>query len=489
MAFNITSPNTGASVSGQIDPSILYKKTLDTFEQSEDIFQQMEGAGANALIQTKTDTSKGVGQKMKFRNRAGFYQEPKFGDELYEDTDDFEALVLGDYDLEVDWLSHATRITERTEELMGLRGELESGLPIEQGRWLGRLKTEQLLMMFLNKGHATSYQFASGRSGVNALKSSDILDWDEVIQMVTQLKNLGGRPALMTQKGKNGCKCYNILSTTDALFSLENDSDWRQIISDAGSRGDTNYLFNGGWANVRGNFFTEYNPIDHDGHGAIGSPLNPKAVLGEAISAGTGVFTLKGGGSAAAAAKTKIAYFKYFSNYAYRWTPADVITPAATTRYFLVVNPANAAVDPNKIGMYSFQVNGGNTITVLKRLGSAAAGDRVTTLGDVTWDTGVWAGLHTDVHPVGSTIVECNSKGVPIGRSIVMGAAAAYRGYGKYRNQRSEDSHNGGFVRDVFIRSVFGQTPRQDVQGRTPGFLTLTHAVQYAGLPIPSNIT
>jgi len=489
MALDITSPNTGASTTAQIDASVLYKKTLDTFEQSEDIFQQMEGAGANALIQSKTETSKGVGQKITFRNRAGFYQEPKYGDEIYEDSDDFEALVLGDYELEVDWISHASRITERTEELLGLRGELERGLPIEQGKWLGRLKTEQLLMMFLNKGHSTSYQFASGRTGVNSLKSTDVLDWDEVIQMTTQLKNLGGRPAMLSKKGMNACKAYNIMATTDALFSLENDSDFREVLQSAGSRGDTNYMFNGGWANVRGNFFTEYNPIDHDGHGPIGSPMNPKALLGEAITAGTTAFTLKGGGSAAAAAKTNISYFKYFSEFAYRWTPADVLTPAGTTRYFLVVNPPNAAVDPNKIGMYSYTVNSGNTITVAGRLGSANGGIRTTTLGDVTWDTGVWNGLHTDVHPIGATIVECNSKGVPIGRSIAMGAAAAYRGYGKYRNQRTEDSHNGGFIRDVFIRSVFGQTPRQDAAGRTPGFLVLTHAVQYAGLPIPANIT
>jgi hypothetical protein len=95
-------------------------------------------------------------------------------------------------------------------------------------------------------------------------------------------------------------------------------------------------------------------------------------------------------------------------------------------------------------------------------------------------------GKLTEVHPSGSIVIETNSYGVPFGYSFVLGAQAAMRGYGRFRNHRSEQIHEGGFVKDVFITSVLGQTPKQRVDGRTPNILRVLHAIKYAGLNIPT---
>ena len=63
-----------------------------------------------------------------------------------------------------------------------------------------------------------------------------------------------------------------------------------------------------------------------------------------------------------------------------------------------------------------------------------------------------------------------------------MGADAAKRGYGSYRNERSTESHDGGFVRKTYITSVFGQSPTKRADGHTPNVLCITHAIAYAGL-------
>ena len=45
--------------------------------------------------------------------------------------------------------------------------------------------------------------------------------------------------------------------------------------------------------------------------------------------------------------------------------------------------------------------------------------------------------------------------------------------------------HEGGFVKDMFVTSVFGQTPRTDRLGRAPAVLKMKHALAYAGVPTP----
>ena len=132
-------------------------------------------------------------------------------------------------------------------------------------------------------------------------------------------------------------------------------------------------------------------------------------------------------------------------------------------KYFLIVNLPNAPVDPGKIGMYSYTVgNTGNYITITGQLAAAASGIAVTTLGQVTWDTGVWVGRNTQTHPIGATIV-CgrNAKGVPLGSTIMMGQRAVIRGYGSMRNHRSIWKVDGDFETRKYITSVFGQALRK----------------------------
>ena len=131
----------------------LWRKGVEVFEQTTDFFAPMEG-GANAIIETITDTSKGRGQKITFTQMAGLYMEPKLGDELFEDGDDFEEIKIHTYSLNVDYLRHGVRYTERSEEFMGMRGEIAVGIPEQLGKWMGRQKSEKMFMMFLHHGEA-----------------------------------------------------------------------------------------------------------------------------------------------------------------------------------------------------------------------------------------------------------------------------------------------------------------------------------------------
>lgn len=489
MAYVETPPNTGTSLSAMSADDVrkLWQKAVDMAEQSGDFMGQFEGESASSPIRVKTDTSKGAGQTIRITTRAGYYGEGKSGETLFETTDDYEKTIINGYTLSVDWLRNATSYSERMEEVMGMRGEIVSGDAEELGKWMGRQKNDRMMMLFRERGGAENLLIAGSVASEASLLSAHGLDWDEIVKAQSHLEPMGGRPAKVGRVNGVDVHRYLVLGTTPGLFSLEVDSDFKQVLREAGVRGDSNELFQGGFVDIRGNMIKKYNPIDHDGRGPVGSAWNPKAFLGGAISPGTTAIDILGGGSAAAAAETAKLYFKFFPNYAFEFISGDVLTAGTSTQYLLIVNPKNAATDPGKIGMYSYTVgNNGNKITIVNRLGSAASGARVTTLGDVTWDSGVWSGLHTDTHPIGATIIPCNAKGVPIGDTCLLGASAALRGYGKYRNHRTQEEVNGGFVTRRYISSVFGQALRKDTIGRAPGYVRIRHALNYAGLGLPA---
>lgn len=484
VAVDYTPPVTGTSLE-TLDPAAvrkIWQQGVDIFEQSEDFFDPMEG-GPNALIETITDTSKGKGQKIRFEVMSGFYDEPHMGEELFETTNDFENILIQGNELEVDFIRHATAFTERAEERLGMRGEIISGVNEEIGKWLGRLKTEQMFMMLRETLPSTNTVFAGGLAR-DTINSAATVKYDEILGLTAQMKRLGGLPA-QTATSRNGQPIWKncMICTTDALLSLDQDAAFRSILATTRSEEDAKTIFEGGYTNIKGAIIKEYQPIDHDGQGAIGSPLNPKALNGNVITAGTGALTITGGGDPVSAAITKKNYFKYFKNFAYRFLLDNVLAQDSNTYYVIIVNPPNDPNTPNKFGFYSYTTgNNGNTITTVNRLAGVASGTAVTTLGGVTWNPTI----HTTEHQPGALILQANSLGQIYGWSIMLGRRACRRGYGKWRNRRTEQQFEGGFVTQRFVTTVFGQAPRRDRLQRVPGAFVLQHALKYAGVPTPT---
>lgn len=497
MAWEIGTPNTATALAAMSPDSvrILWQKTVDVFEQTEDWFMQFEGATKDSPIMVINDTAADKGLKFRVTSRAGYYGRGKSGDALFTDVADFEQDVINSNELQADYLRNATSATKRTDEFMGMQGELVDGQAAELGKWMGREKSARIGMMFVLQGGPENLLYSGGKTSEGALVTADGLSYNDVLLMGQSLKPLGGRPAEVgTVRGTPVYK-YIVAGTTASLFSLKQDDDYKQILREAGPREkyDENPLFTGGYMELDGHSIREFNPIDPDGYAWSGSWWNAKAYLGAAITAGTSTFVLKGGGSAAAAANTNIDFFRFFPNFAFEFTPEDIYVPGSTVQYLLVVAPRGAITasnpSPGGVGMYSYTTgNNGNTITIVNRLGPNTAGAMVSTLGSVVWNTGVWAGIHAENFPIGSTIVLCNAKGVPIGDTIMMGAMAALRGYGMYRNLRTQWNVDGDFETRKYITTVFGQKLRKNVNDKFPGYVRLRSAISYPELGLP-NVT
>jgi hypothetical protein len=495
MSWEIGTPNTGTALAAQSSESvrILWQKAVDVFEQSEDFFMQFEGNSKDSPIFVINDTSADKGLKFRVTSRAGYYGRGKSGDALFTDQDDFEKDVINSNELQADYLRNGTSYTRRADEYMGLQGELIGGQPAELGKWMGREKSARIGMMFVLQGGAENLLIGGGKTDEGELLTADGLSYNDILFMGQALKPMGGRPAEVgTIRGTPVYK-YIVVGTTPGLFSLKQDDDYKQILRDAGPREkyDENPLFAGGYMELDGHSIREWIPVDPDGYAWSGSAFNAKAYLGEAITAGTSTFAMKGGGSAAAAAITNIDYFRFFPNYAFEFTPEDIYVPGSTVQYLLVVAPRGPSTVanpyPGRVAMYSYTTgNNGNQITIVNRLGPANAGAMVSTLGDVTWNTGVWVNRHTETVPIGSTVVLCNEKGVPIGDTIMMGAMVALRGYGMYRNTRDEWKVDGNFETRLYITTVFGQKLRKNVNNKFPGYVRLRSAISYPELGLPT---
>lgn len=482
----------------------VWQKTVDVFDQSEDFYKEFEGKAGNSLIVVKEDTTKGRGQEVVFTNLSGLYKEPHHGDDQFEDGTHFEKLRISDYSLTVDWLRHAVRYTRRAEEKMGLRGELNSRVPDELGKWMGRQKTEKLQMMFRERIPAANLVFAGSATSIDNITRTDTVSFDDIQALGYVMKPKGGQPAMVGREQGTGrpVHSYCFVSTSEALLGLKQDPVYRQAQRDAAQRGPINYIFKGGYSAVDGHVIKEFNPIDHDGVGAIGSPQNPKAELGIALATGTTAIDITGGGNATDAAETDVLYFKFFPEYTYEYIKADTVNSDSLSDangdfYVLVYNPPGST-DAGKWGFYRCDTNDGNKLTMKNQAGdSAGAGGRLaaatsgvasTQVGNVVWN----ASKNTVTHDSGSLVFLANKNGVPIGCSTMLGAMAAFRGYGMWRNKRTQEGHEGegddAFIRDVFVTTVFGQEPRQDRKARVPGVITYVHAVNYPGINIDPDL-
>jgi hypothetical protein len=489
-----------------------------TAEENSDYYQKWEGTGENSLIRAKNDTAKGDGSYVNWRLQAGFYAPPHFGGQYFDNTLDFEALKQGIFGVQVRRVMHGTSVDSETDEFLGMRGELAAGLPKMQGDWMGRLKSEQIEMVMRTMLPSTNVYYMNGKT-VDTITSADTLSFNGIMALKETAATQGGQPA-RTEKDDEGnvIMGYTLTSAQQALYGLEIDPNFIGALKTTRDVKAAETYFDGGWEKVRGVIIDDRRVIDHDGYGPIGSPLNPKAFLGNAVSSSSTAITILGGGDAASAAQP-VDYFRYFINNPYAFQAAGTVGSAFATvpqdnqtHYVLIVNPANAPAGyvSNGIGFYSYTTGfnststspggaGGNptsgySLTLTGQLGPVNNGYQATTIGSVVYNTGVWAtalnggNIITTSHPVGSMIYQVNAKGQPIGFSEFFGKGGIYRGYGMNRLKRSQTMFQGDTIKQLYIRSTFGQVPRVDTRGRTPAAFGLWHAIPYPNTPIPQAI-
>lgn len=386
------------------------------------------------------------------------------------------------------WFGTALDSIAKNETLIGTQWDAVRNELL--GLRMNQQKSDDLQMELIIKANERNTIYPNNKASVEALRSADTVTVDTVTDSGVQLSLLGAKGMNVAKSGAGArYNKYMVFGAKPALAPMKKTTKYLDAIQLAGERGATNPGFTGDFVDLDGHGIYAWDVEDHDAYGPIGAPILPRAVLGTAITAGTTTFDITGGGNTAGAAVTPAPlYFGYFSNAA--WIGCEGQKRAAVTnvtRYCLIQNVSGA--DRGKFGFYSFQVNDGNKLTVLKRLASADAGAAaLQTIGGVTWDTGVWSGKHTDAHPSGSLIMECNSYGQPFCYGFVLGEHAAVCGHANIDGKlgigrRTEEHRNHDLDHAIGLETAWGSAVTKGTDDQPRNYLLMVMAYNPPGLP------
>ena len=460
----------------------LFSNYIDLAVEEEDLFATLEGPeGSDRPIWVKTDLAAGGADKVYFNAIASLGGDGVHGDEVLEGNE--EALAIGSYSCQVDFVRHAVGLTKKDIEFLAAGRSIEAAAAPLVAKWLGRKRQRDMLMKYITSAVGLNTLRPNNKAGRDSLVATDTLSTSLIAQANAVSTSIGASPIDIMQDGF--AKVYEMLflATEDALTPMANSSSWLQAQQYAGTRGDDNILFRGGFTRWNGNTILHHKVVDADTPGPIGSPMLPKALLGNALEAGTNAVDVTGGGRTSPGTVNK--YFECFSGAPYRYLESDASVGTDNgTYYFVIVNVSGP--DKGKWGFYSYVggANDGNKIAVTGRLGHAASGVRVTTLGGVNWD----AAKNTEAHPTGSVVLQANANGVPIGYSLCMGKGSGLRAYGSIRHELVQNTSDYGHRMGWAYQSIYGQQVRRD-SGLTGinqprGYVLIEHAVSVANAPM-----
>ena len=172
--------------------------------------------------------------------------------------------------------------------------------------------------------------------------------------------------------------------------------------------------------------------VDHDNPGPIGSTILPKAILGDPITDGDhGLQSVWRRAHPVIPGRSvgALRALLLLPGYAYMNYQEEAITPDAGTHYFVVFDPADGFWC---VYSYIGSANTGQQITITNRLAGAASGAAVTSLANWAWDST----QNKTAFPTGSFIFPVNDHLVPFGYGFMWGADVGGKAYGAYMNRR-----------------------------------------------------
>lgn len=394
------------------------------------------------------------------------------------------------------WDGFAINSVALNETIIGGKWDRISSIYLRKN--LGAKKTDDMLMELFARATDRNTIRPNNKASRDALRTADVFSTSLILRGQNVLTSLGAKPAALGKASAgHQIRKFLFLNTQFGLESLKTSQTYLDGITHGDNRGEMNALFTGNILPWQGNPIYQWDVEDPDDIAPAGCPLLPRAFLGETITAGTAAFTVKGGGSAENAADTDVRFFGYFSNASYTGCEGVKITANTSTTRYLGIQVLSGA-NSGKMAFISYQVNNGNQITGVKKLGASASGTVATTVGNITYGTGTYGDnavalidAGSDDIPVGSLIHEVNSYGVPISRGYALGEGAGVFGHGSIDGKggigkRTEEHRNHDMDHAIGIETVFGSRAFERIDGQPGGYVLTESALALPGWPVVS---
>ena len=415
------------------------------------------------------------------------------------------------------WYGMGVTTVAQAETLVGSQWDKVNSPLLEQR--VGLKKSNDMQMVLRESATSDNRVYPNYKTAVAALKSADTFQTSVITKAGTVLSGNGAIVAKLVKDAKRGnVEGYAFTGALDSFNSLYQDPTYQSVVSRTGA---DNGIITGKFTDWNGHIIHPLQIRLRGGKGSVGSPLLRRAFLGIAIAdadttVNAGVLT--GGGAGYADANK---YFEHFSGYAYTltnglapilWT--DASTPPTQSGSTLTGDGSGpwyvAIIDKTtgKYALFSYTGNTGATLTGVKRLGSSASSNIVTTLSGsaMSYSTATYnavsnpittaagggaQGLLTEATGVaqGSLIVEINRLGVPYADTFGLGEMAGICGYGfvpgakAFFGRRTQQVGNHEKDVSVGFEFSFGCKAYVNVDNVPTNYVRISHAIPVDGLP------
>jgi len=457
---------------------------LDVTKSNSNILAQLQGSmGDNKPFVLKDDLSKGAKDTVHFNVGTSLGQAGRRGTQVAVNYE--EPLFHNSWQVQIDSLRVVVGWNEITRVVATTGQSWEEVYAQLVGERIGQIEQEDMLMRMRQRSGGLNTLRPGNRTSVDALHYDDTLDTLTLNRAITTLGTLGAKPATIGKmSGGMPLNRYVCLGSNTALEPIWNDPTFTQSLLHAAVNGPTNAYWTGDLPDWRGTVIKRWDIVNHDNPGAIGSTIQPQAVLGDPITTASTTFTVSGGGRTQASLSTAAALYKpfeYFYGCDKLFGENISYGSDSAVYYFLVIDPTDG-----KWCMYSYVGSGafgsnGNNITITNRLAASASGAAVTTLGNWSWD----ASQNKEAFPTGSLIVQVNANVVPVGDVFVFGADAGAKAYGQVKNKRIKQLTDYDALVGYGVHTIYGADMRQDTLGNYRGFMRIQCAYELPGFTLP----
>ena len=459
-----------------------FSDILEISKSNSNILDELQGGvGSKKPFIIKQDLAKGAKDTVNFPVATTLGQQPRMGTSQavgYE-----EQLIQGSWSVRIDnkrvvvgWADIVAQVATTGKDWKEVYAEL-------CGTRMGQIEQEDMLMSLKVNAQSRNWVYPNGEGSINALTSADLMDTPTITRAAGLLKSFGAEPAAVgMSRAKRKIQKYIVFGADAFLRPIKSETAYLQAVSQGDIRGDDNAVFDGDYQTWDGHFIKNWDIVDHDNPGPIGSTVLPKAILGDPIVEATTTFTVYGGGrTQASLGDTAALYapFQFFPGYPYVFYQEQTPPVDDNTYYFVVYDPTDG-----RWNVYSYEGSVGNTgqgITIVNRLDSSATGASVTTLAGWEWD----GTQNKTAFPTGSYIFPVNSQCVPFGYGFMWGADVGGKAYGTYKNRRIMNKTDYDNALGFGIQTIYGCAPRLDTLGFPRGFVVIGAAVQHEGVTMP----
>lgn len=353
------------------------------------------------------------------------------------------------------------------------------------------------------------------QTSIDTLTTNDTLSLSTItdVQEMLNANQAGPFDIRKTEESGEEVLKYLLMGPAKAWKGLQSSNAYLNLLSNADNRGSDNRLFKGGLPEYFGMCLYKWNVEDGTQNGPLGAPCSPVAYLGATLPATTtttGLPNIQGGGTnAIAAALLDPYFFQYYEGCQYMGHEGEKQAATTNVTYYLGMRIMTGS-DAGKIAIFSYQVNNGNQIVILARLGASITGQINTTIGNMVYNGAgsAWTstagpngfnGVSTGIVPIGSPIFQINANGVPYVRSYALGRNAIIAGWGNLApnkaygsggggsagtpGQRLFQAQDGGRIFSVGWQQVWGSTAAQNANNLPNGFVLIVSAHQPSGWP------